>query len=100
MTEYELLALSAVAAGYTLTNCREFMCRDGVEWNPLTDDGDALRLATDLELNVFHAVAACYAMTADSEIEASVSYRDVGCNHRATRLAIVRVAAEIGRSMT
>jgi hypothetical protein len=60
MTDKELLALAAKAAGmlptppskewdYTLNGGLAF-CGGGefVEWNPLTDDGDALRLAVKL----------------------------------------------------
>lgn len=103
MDDRELLEMAAKAAGYNAyfwSDKCALMCQEGRPlWNPLTDDGDALRLATDLELNTFHASSACYAMPSDDEIEASVSYRDAGCKYAATRRAIVRAAAEIGRAM-
>lgn len=99
MTDCELIVLSAKAAGYVLTkestNYREFMCRDGVEWNPLTRDGDALRLAVKLGMlfsymgDRFDLFQKCYLECLDADIPPS----------KATRLAITRAAAEIGRSM-
>jgi hypothetical protein len=71
-------------------------------WNPLTDDGDALRLAVKLRQ-----------MHIDIDIESTAAYRNdvhgiprqfAGEPHNgdplaATRRAIVRAAAEIGRQM-
>lgn len=119
MTDRELLELAATAAGmkarwFKVKKWRQYptckiLCghndvfgtHHSKPWNPLTDDGDALRLATDLDLNVFHAAGACYAMPSDDDgsIEICVSYRDAGDKHTATRLAITRAAAEIGREM-
>ena len=93
-TDRELLELAAKAA--ELTNWKfyeehpfdgyprhSFGMRLGVNrWNPLTDDGDALRLAVDLKI-----------------IKNSHQWLDEFANHAATRRAIVRAAAEIGRSM-
>ena len=69
-------------------------------WNPLTDDGDALRLATALELNVFHAGGNAYAMQSedDGRYERRVSYRDAVDKYAAARQAIVQAAAEIGKA--
>jgi hypothetical protein len=63
VTDLELLALSAKAAGYDIRSdawaCkfgggkqRLFMGNDGPEWNPLDDDGDALRLALKLGISI------------------------------------------------
>ena len=99
MTDRELLELAAKAIGGSLVwtgdTCLLFdaeKCTSGA-WNPLTDDGDALRLAVKLGISVQH------------EIERGI----IWCNHQvtpnttdpyaATRRAIVRAAAEIGRSM-
>ena len=65
-------------------------------WNPLTDDGDALRLAVKLELQLdlrhsFHTVRIYGA--ADGRIDES------GDPLAATRRAIVRAAAAIGKEM-
>jgi hypothetical protein len=66
-------------------------------WDPLTDDGDALRLAVklriDLEFADFHAEA--YRREADEFYISSEPYR--ADSRAATRRAIVRAAAEIGR---
>jgi len=68
-----------------------------IEWNPLKDDGDAFRLSTFLELNVFHTSGNCYAMESnDDEFEEVVSYNDCSDKYEATRKAIVRAAAKIG----
>ena len=100
MTDRELLEAAAKAAGLTLgawsDNYGAFMYR-GVEpgkswWNPLTDDGDALRLAVKLELQLdlrhsFHTVRVYGA--AEGRIDES------GDPYAATRRAVVRAAAEI-----
>ena len=77
-------------------------------WNPLDDDGDALRLAAALRLNIDHNqpadqqrwVAAdrngcegCYAPVSCVED----AFEDESHRMAATRRAIVRAAAEIGR---
>ena len=101
MNDRELLELAAKAAGVALMRSRlndpafrDMLVRDSVRnpaqlagsWNPLTDDGDALRLAVKLEL--WQAVCEGY-QHLDSD-------RDL---FAATRRAIVRAAAEIGRAM-
>ena len=55
MTDRELLELAAKASGeLTASWCGNDAYFDGVlsRWNPLEDDGDALRLAVKLELDV------------------------------------------------
>ena len=69
-------------------------------WNPLEDDGDALRLAVKLRLEVF---------TKDEPFDTAAVSRygmdDIYAEHRAddpyaaTRRAIVRAAAQIGKAM-
>jgi len=66
-----------------------------VEWNPLKDDGDALRLAVNLGLQFY-----------GREIGASVDgyefFYEADCGgdkYLAARRAIVIAAAEIGRNM-
>ncbi|RPZ37433.1 hypothetical protein IPC563_05335 [Pseudomonas aeruginosa] len=75
---------------------------DGV-WNPLTDDGDALRLAVKLGLTVDIDLDESW-----TEIYYTAEYQDKEIReghgggtdpYGATRLAIVRAAAEIGKSM-
>ena len=65
------------------------------DWNPLTDDGDALRLAVKLNLSI-------------SQHQHGAGWVDVGVikqltggdPYAATRRAIVRAAAEMGKSIT
>ncbi|MFT0546973.1 hypothetical protein ACMHYO_11595 [Allopusillimonas ginsengisoli] len=110
MSDRELLELAAKAAGLPVDMTNEggigwFACGksdDGetVWWNPLKSDGDALRLAVDLDLNVFHAANCAYAMSSenDESNEQRVSYAGAGDKYKATRIAIVRAAAEIARA--
>lgn len=70
-----------------------------VEWNPLTNDGDALRLAVELEMQVvvgYRRIEACILSDSDeSAINAWEPKEGDLC--AVTRRAIVRAAAEIGR---
>lgn len=94
MTDHELLELAAKAAGLDLNLVKGW---DG--WNPLIDDGDALRLAVKLGISV---KVRPYRDCTDAIIPHLASS---SCSHSknnlgayvATRLAIVRVAAEIGK---
>ena len=107
MTDRELLEAAAKAAGLTIgawsDNYGAFMYR-GVEpgkswWNPLTDDGDALRLAVKLEIAINPWAGKTVCWHEDSKV---INHEKHDCNddpYAATRRAIVRAAAEIGRSM-
>ena len=64
-------------------------------WNPLTDDGDALRLAVHLKLHITNGDGYAWA----SHISVDCTQPFASDKYAATRIAIVRVAAEIGRSM-
>lgn len=112
MTDRELLELAAKAAGHKIEFKRwsgmmrtgllswrgswtsgERTFVGGVEWNPLTDDADALRLAVKLDICVMPRNAKSFALGWQAvEAEGSDPYA-------ATRRAIVRAAAEIGESM-
>lgn len=100
MTDRELLELAAKAAGYEKDwhwNHHFIMSAGGsvkegnswVTWNPLTDDGDALRLAVKLGMMEVAEVLS-YWLKQD--------FRS-GDPYAATRRAIVRAAAEIGKEM-
>lgn len=114
MTDRELLELAAKAAGLEIQRSRldDPMCRDllmngdsprnagqsAFPWNPLTDDGDALRLAVKLKLLIHVTDYSAFARRADRAW--------LGCEARlhggieaATRRAIVRAAAEIGKQL-
>ena len=96
MTDQELLTMAAKAAGYmTLTNGQTYSPEAGnFDWNPLTDDGDALRLAVQLFRDI-HFWYFENSVSVGNELR--VVCGDDPC--AATRLAIVRAAAEIGRNM-
>ena len=100
MTDKELLDLAARAAGINGIHCfgvppyMGMRLAGGAIWNPLTNDGDALRLAVKV-LNWPHGGRAfdnaVIAMSAVGKLPADP--------YAATRRAIVRAAAEIGRQM-
>lgn len=96
MTDKELLEMAAKAAGMGYA---PFSPKNGYDWNPLNDDGDALRLAVKLRLNLnfeeFDGVE--YACVVPSK--SHQGYDEPMGDDRAadTRRAIVRAAAEIGR---
>jgi len=118
MTDREMLELAARAAGlkeFTEINGR-FAVRtrftgmqDWSPWNPLTDDGDALRLAVKLGLHVMQypiydepkhsAIAKKSARLLDDTcVDTCVGIEVYGSDpYAATRRAITRAAAEIGR---
>ena len=89
MTDKELLEAAAKAAGYQIRWHESWQCfvhenahnitspptmaGQRLVWVPLSDDGDALRLAVKLRLNIY-----------------------TSADDAATRRAIVRVAAAIG----
>ena len=94
MNDIELLELAALAAGKAIDQKtfgeyqdahRGMVVADGEHWNPLNDDGDALRLAVKLGISVFSPGFA--------------EYHNGGDVCAAVRLAIVRAAAEIGKRM-
>ena len=99
MTDRELLELAAKAAGYSVRavsgyeqggTVSFYMEPSQLYWNPLTDDGDALRLAVKLNLLTTECVEDwkwCRDKTEHADVCASY------------RRAIVRAAAEIGRNM-
>ena len=101
MTDRELLELAAKAAGeLTPSWYGNSAYMDGVlsRWNPLTDDGDALRLACTLGLSV-DINNAFYRTTVIYEFGDDLSEDHVSGTAAATRRAIVRAAAEIGKAM-
>ena len=108
MTNRELLELAAKAAGMNV----EWESQYGVaelfdndahrEWNPLTDDGDALRLAVKLEIELSSAYDAGMNAYAGYSIDDDMKYiiEPTGADpYAATRRAIVRAAAEIGKKI-
>jgi hypothetical protein len=91
----ELLELAAKAAGLSFWQENS--------WNPLDDDGDALRLAVKLRIDVFFHASRVEGHVAGGRIPPvrAIEREDYGDDpYAATRRAIVRAAAEIGRNMT
>lgn len=90
MTDRELLELAAKAAGYERNSAGPI---GPCEWNPINDDGDALRLAVKLGIDVCinHEELEVWADDCREPV-----IRDAGA---AARRAIVRAAAAIGRGM-
>lgn len=72
----------------------------GMFWNPLIDDGDALRLAVQLNLEISRSKLSDRAYVGMVGQAPWVEYVSDKQNlYDCTRRAIVRCAAEIGRSM-
>ena len=100
MTDRELLGLAAKAAGYEVLDWygERYTTTDGdhlFPWNPLTDDGDALRLAVKLRM-----MASVFGADVRVDHGGKFFNEDGGSSiYAATRRAIVRAAAEIGRAM-
>jgi len=108
MSEREMLELAARAAGIDAefhpdtAYDTEGMWLKGTRtpdnskyWNPLVSDGDALRLAVKLELHIFGSRIGC-----NVNDEIFIDAVDFGNDpYAATRRAIVRAAADIGRGM-
>ena len=100
MTDIELIKLAAKAAGIpgcVIEGAVEFNFwltkpdRFGRTWAPLIDDGDALRLAVKLKItpHIDDNLTDCESCTESH-------FNDP---YAATRRAIVRAAAEIGKAM-
>ena len=104
MTDRELLEAAAKAAGiegpYTAGSNGEWVFHEPrrKNWNPLTDDGDALRLAVKLLMNIdiFPGRAFVHCPKPGGAGDYDEDEKD-GDTYAATRRVIVRAAAEIGR---
>lgn len=98
MNDRELLELAAKAAGI---EPMEYQSANGLLvagfiWNPLTDDGDALRLAVKLRLEFEWWKTGISANHASTPVMPIEHVGDDAC--AATRRAIVRAAAELGKA--
>lgn len=118
MTDRELLKYAAMAAGIDFRDWPHTNVPGRYEnrpWNPLTDDGDALRLAVKLRIAIRldDPDAVCAGWSANQNGAPTIDGRgpwfwkewidgeenNNGDFYAATRRAIVRAAAEIGRAM-
>ena len=120
MTDREMLELAARAAGYYFHGMRVGLdyencyvsttndTDDWIIWDPRGDDGDALRLAVKLMIRV--SVNRAFRLSIPGSVTVEYPDRDGfyyalgeavtnGGPYAATRRAIVRAAAEIGRQM-
>ena len=103
-SDRELLELAAKAAGINVQQWVEsrntfFLEPHQQHWNPLTDDGDALRLAVKLGLFIdAYAPATTVGNVVDQNSLACKTRMEDHHDdpYAATRRAIVRAAAEIG----
>jgi len=108
MTDRELLELAAKAAGIENKiwhmNANAFWVdvdSDNPYWNPLTDDGDALRLAVKLMMSLALGPIRVQACTREGALRGNFFQEDIIDTdwNKSTRRAIVRAAAEIGKEM-
>ncbi len=114
MTDRELLTLAAKAAGldYKVSDNGTLLARHADNpaatrsWNPLTDDGDALRLAVQLQISVEFGedgnngptYMAGYFTDNGNRLRYAIEHETPAQDaSAATRRAIVRAAAEIGK---
>ena len=111
MNDRKLLEAAAKAAGYQWRWFGANFCIEGNPtirtfkfWNPLTDDGDAMRLAVKLEITIqqscslpelLQSIECFHAADSDSSVFEEVLGSDPCA---ATRRAIVRAAAAIAQS--
>lgn len=114
MTDRELLEYAANAAGYEYTRWSEYIrdydsrhygepalygSHEYDSWNPLNDDGDALRLAVKLNMDILAASDSrgdvCARCNSTYFVENGKEDKNM-----AVRKSIVVCAAEIGKSMT
>lgn len=113
MTDKELLELAAKAAGIDPGDSGPitYYAPDGIWiangnnntekfWNPLTDDGDALRLAVKLNLLLMpYPLDNAIRVTRLDQPDTIVSFGTPPDPCAATRRAITRAAAEIGKAL-
>lgn len=107
MNDRELLEFAAKAAGldYRTTEGMDRLIVRGDDklprpWNPLTSDGDAFRLAARLSMDVFINQRTVRVEWSRIRVIEGCQIADCRTDRpRATRRAIVRAAAEIGRSI-
>ncbi len=101
MTDKELLEAAAKAAGISFNWVKDWAGNEGVGidgdgrtatlWNPLTSDADSFRLAVKLSMNISIGRQFAFANNSTERFDTQDPYA-------ATRRAIVRAAAEIGKT--
>lgn len=110
MNDREMLVLAAKAAGMKFRVSNDWhdkgrIYADEQTWNPMTDDGDAFRLLCDKSIRIVESNGGAYRAvqftvhpeTADEAVhEVEIEWPHTPA---ATRFAITRAAAEIGKAM-
>lgn len=108
LTQLTGLAAKAIgiehsAGDHSINGPAVWDCKKRQWWRPLTDDGDALRLAVRLNLQITIEEQRCAAITVawgeDFDFHVCEQSLSPDAPQAATRLAIVRAAAEIGKAM-
>ena len=98
MNERDLIELAAKAVGIKVKWAYGWShTEEGKEWNPLTNDGDALRLAVKLNLAI--QIEGEYSIASNFSGRISENQDHGKDPYAATRRAIVMAAAEIGKGM-
>jgi hypothetical protein len=101
-TDRELLELAAKAADEGIVFYGECLrAQTGREWNPLVDDGDALRLAVKLNIDFRAYGSSVRSLVLDvvrQKVIASFDEIVTDDPYASTRRAIVRAAAQIGKT--
>ena len=100
MTDRELLELAAKAAGI---ECKKtpigfYLSDEDRNWNPLTDDGDALRLAVKLGVQVTIILDGDDGDHSPKTMVDWATEEHLNDPYAATRRAITRAAAQIGKA--
>jgi hypothetical protein len=106
MNDREMLELAAKAAGMpkgAVMGGGDYLYEirgKAIYWNPLTDDGDALRLAVTLGIGVQSYSGLGYSHAGIETVKKSIVVKELNDDgpYAATRRAIVRAVAEIERS--
>lgn len=104
MSDKELLELAAKATGGWLYDGTDGLCicnpTSGAKlWDPLADDGDALRLAVKLRIKHERHINQPYVAAWAPDIVGRFEESEGSDPCAATRRAIVRSAAEIGKTV-
>lgn len=105
-SQRELMELAAKAVGYEyrISDLGNFQVRGSdmwASWNPRINDGDSLRLAIALRLDIGFDddCQEVYVRQANDHFADAVTEPYGSDVASATRLAVLRMAAEIGQSM-
>jgi hypothetical protein len=116
MTDREMLELAAKAAGLKIDKTKHsggghWNCgfdaagnavldwHNGTKWNPLVDDGDALRLAVRLGIQLLYSDFSGEAEAKWDRGNSRIAEYGPGDPCATARLVVLRAAAEIGKAM-